>query len=401
MSIAPRTRQALTNTTQAVELFCGCGGMAYGMSAAGFSHQLLVEWNDYAARTIEHNAGRGIRFVADWPFLRSDVRHINWSRYSGRVKVVAGGPPCQPFSIGGKAAGSEDSRDMWPEAIRAVREINPDLFIFENVRGLLRPAFADYVAWITSYLASPSVVMHQGESHASHLARLKRAKAARRYTVEVLAVNAADFGAPQKRNRVLIVGVDQNLCDHIPPPQPTHTQERLVWDKWVSGEYWTRHGLSKPEHSFIPPHEKRILAKVSSEIFPPAGCAWITCRDAFVGLGQPSETSAHSNHRPQPGARSYAGHTGSQLDEPAKALKAGVHGVPGGENMLDLGKGRVRYFTIREAARLQGLPDDFHFPCSWTESMRQLGNAVPVPLAQSLSSWALSLAKDSPETQAA
>jgi len=89
-----------------------------------------------------------------------------------------------------------------------------------------------------------------------------------------------------------------------------------------------------------------------------------------------------SNHAFQPGARVYPGHTGSPLDEPAKALKAGDHGVPGGENMLVYPDGTVRYFTVREAARLQGISDEFEFPRSWTESMRQLGNAVPVPLAE-------------------
>jgi DNA (cytosine-5)-methyltransferase 1 len=78
------------------------------------------------------------------------------------------------------------------------------------------------------------------------------------------------------------------------------------------------------------------------------------------------------------------GHTGSPLDEPAKTLKAGVHGVPGGENMLARPDGSVRYFTIRESARLQTFPDSFIFPDSWTESMRQIGNAVPVLLAEQI-----------------
>ncbi|MGA3304360.1 MAG: DNA cytosine methyltransferase, partial [Methylovirgula sp.] len=87
-------------------------------------------------------------------------------------------------------------------------------------------------------------------------------------------------------------------------------------------------------------------------------------------------------HRFQDGARSYPGHTGSPLDEPAKALKAGVHGVPGGENMLRKPDGSVRYFTVRESARLQTFPDGYEFMGSWSETMRQLGNAVPVELAR-------------------
>lgn len=106
--------------------------------------------------------------------------------------------------------------------------------------------------------------------------------------------------------------------------------------------------------------------------------AWRTTRDAIADLPPPEETATFPNHRFQAGAKPYAGHTGSLLDRPAKTIKAGGHGVPGGENMVVLDDGSFRYFTIREAARLQTFPDDFYFPCSWTESMRQIGNAVPV-----------------------
>jgi len=94
-----------------------------------------------------------------------------------------------------------------------------------------------------------------------------------------------------------------------------------------------------------------------------------------------SEKSFH-NHDFQNGAKAYPGHTGSTLDMPAKTLKAGDHGVPGGENMMVLDNGDLRYFTVRESARLQTFPDGFMFHGSWTESMRQLGNAVPVTLAR-------------------
>jgi DNA (cytosine-5)-methyltransferase 1 len=91
-----------------------------------------------------------------------------------------------------------------------------------------------------------------------------------------------------------------------------------------------------------------------------------------------------ANHFLNPGARSYAGHTGSPLDEPAKTLKAGDHGVPGGENTLRLEDGSVRYFSVRECARLQTFPDEWIVEGSWTEAMRQLGNAVPARLAQAV-----------------
>lgn len=370
-----------------VELFSGCGGLAMGLAKNGFKHELLVEWDEHAANTVTHNRGLKLKHIKDWPYVKDDVRKVDWLQYRGRVQLVAGGPPCQPFSVGGKANGENDKRDMWPEAIRAVREIHPEFFIFENVRGLLRPAFADYVDWITAYLANPELVRGDGERHLTHLSRLRANEKNAAYSVRVFPVNAADYGAPQKRNRVLVVGIRKDICEVPMMPIPTHTKERLVWDKWVSGEYWDRHGLPRPGDSEIPTHEARIYQKLKGATTAPAEKAWLTCRDAFLGLGEPSLRHDVPNHKFQPGARPYPGHTGSPIDEPAKALKAGVHGVPGGENMLAREDGSVRYFSIREAARLQGFDDAFEFPGSWTESMRQLGNAVPVQLAEFVGGW--------------
>jgi DNA (cytosine-5)-methyltransferase 1 len=376
-----------TAVASSVELFSGCGGLAMGLSRTGFKHELLVEKDTHSANTVAHNRGRRLKHVKDWPYINGDVRDINWARYRGQVQLVAGGPPCQPFSVGGKANGDKDARDMWPESIRAVREIQPEFFIFENVRGLLRPAFADYVNWITAYLADPDLVRLADEPHLEHLARLRANEQNAAYSVRVIPVNAADYGAPQKRHRVLVVGIRRDIAEVPDFPQPTHTQERLVWDKWVTGAYWERHELVRPDDSEVPTHEARILEKLKGQASAPAGKAWVTCRDAFMGLGEPSLRHDIANHKFQPGARSYAGHTGSPIDEPAKALKAGVHGVPGGENMLAREDKSVRYFSIREAARLQGLDDKYEFPGSWSESMRQLGNAVPAQLAEFVGTW--------------
>lgn len=84
------------------------------------------------------------------------------------------------------------------------------------------------------------------------------------------------------------------------------------------------------------------------------------------------------------GAKSYNGHTGSEIDMPSKTIKAGDHGVPGGENMVRFEDGSVRYFTTFEAKRIQSFPDDYHITGSWTEAMRQIGNAVPVTLARTI-----------------
>src|ERR1700761_6046260 len=133
-----------------IELFAGCGGMAKGLENAGFHHVALAESNPVACATLRLNFEEQ-HGGADQRVLEQDVRTIDYSQYQG-VDLVAGGPPCQPFSNGGRAAGPRGHRDMWPEAIRAVREIQPRAFLFENVKGLLRPAFSDYLGSIVQSL---------------------------------------------------------------------------------------------------------------------------------------------------------------------------------------------------------------------------------------------------------
>jgi DNA (cytosine-5)-methyltransferase 1 len=369
---------------RSVELFSGCGGLAMGLSQAGFKHTLMVEWNENAHATLVHNKARNLAHIGHWPFVRADVRTIDWTCIGYPIDLVAGGPPCQPFSIGGKHAGPDDTRDMWPEAIRAVRELAPKAFLFENVRGLLRPAFAEYLKWIKAHLAAPHIERRPNESYAGHIARLDLVADEALYEVMVLPVNAADYGAAQKRNRVIIAGIRKELGVSLALPAPTHTKDRLLWDQWVTGAYWRRHGARAPSAAPGSAAEHALIGRLRRQGDPPAGLPWVTCRDALAGLPEPKQRVAISNHVFQAGARVYVGHTGSPIDEPAKALKAGDHGVPGGENMIVKPNGDVRYFTVREASRLQGLPEDYEFPRSWTESMRQLGNAVPVPLAKSM-----------------
>lgn len=377
-----------------IELFSGCGGLALGLARAGFRHERMVEWNEDAVATVLHNQVGGVAHVRDWALERSDVRHVDWRMFAGRLDLVAGGPPCQPFSIGGKHRGQEDARDMWPEAIRAVRETGPQAFLFENVRGLARPAFAHYLRWIVAHLRHPEMARRPDESHIDHTHRLESAGAPPSYDVLVAQVNAADFGAPQKRHRVIVAGVRTDLGVTLAAPLSTHSRERLLWDQWVSRDYWRRHGLPIPGDTAIHKMDRAAVRRLRAKKSPPCGKPWVTLRDAISGLGEPNGIG---NHVLQDGARSYPGHTGSPLDQPAKALKAGGHGVPGGENMMVRDNGTVRYFTMREAARLQGLPDDYVFPRSWTESMRQLGNAVPAQLSEAMGHWMAGILQEAHE----
>ena len=368
---------------RSVELFAGAGGLALGISNAGFAHEAVVEWNTNACGTIRENNKRG---VIQWPFYQADVSKFDYSGIPANIDLLAGGPPCQPFSIGGKHGGNNDARDMFPEAVRAVRELKPKAVLFENVKGLLRASFADYFEYITLQITYPDVVCKTGEDWTDHLSRLEKYHTRGShdglfYRVVYRLLNAADYGVPQRRERVLIVGFRSDLNLEWSFPATTHTQDTLLFDKWVSGEYWERHGISKKNRPGPPTGVgPRLSYGWYGETKP-----WKTVRDAISNLPDPEKTSSSKavlNHRLVPGARAYKGHTGSPLDEPAKTLKAGDHGVPGGENMLAFEDGRVRYFTVRESARLQTFPDNYGFFGSWTESMRQLGNAVPVTLGE-------------------
>lgn len=374
-------------TINSIELFAGAGGLALGFASQHVKHKAVVEWNSHACNTIRINKQAGIAPISHWPdVVEGDVRKFDYSVFDD-IDLVTGGPPCQPFSLGGKHGGFLDVRDMFPQAVRAVRETQPRAFVFENVQGLTRAAFSDYLNYILLQLEFPSVVARSGEEWLTHSARLiqhKESGAPSEFHVQWKLVNAANYGVPQKRMRVFIVGFRADLNIKFEFPPETHSQHSLLLSQWGTGEYWERHQVEKKDRPMRPITIDRVLHAIKGKTDGNLLAPWLTVRDAIYDLPDP-ETDPKAKfvqaHKFQPGARIYPGHTGSPLDEPSKALKAGDHGVPGGENMLRRTDGTVRYFTVRESARIQTFPDSFIFSGTWTETMRQLGNAVPVLLA--------------------
>lgn len=365
---------------KSIEIFAGVGGLGMGLHGAGFQPICVVERDRWCCDTISENKKRGVIAVKRWKLIAGDIRNVDLCEFKGKVALLSGGPPCQPFSMGGKHLAYDDDRDMFPHAIRAVRQTSPKAFIFENVRGLTRINFRNYFEYIRLQMTYPEIEVRREESWTDHLARLEShhmsgSRSGLVYRLVTKVVDAADYGIPQRRHRVFFVGFrdDTNVDWHF--PSPTHCAESLEWDK-AHGDYWDRHKVANKDRLFgLSP------SQVRPELLP-----WLSVRDAISDLPDPEKSpllaATIHNHRFQPGARSYPGHTGSHLDGPAKAIKSGVHGVPGGENMILRPNGAVRYFTVRESARLQTFPDDFVFHGAWSESMRQLGNAVPVELAR-------------------
>ena len=372
---------------RSLELFAGCGGLALGIARAGFKHDLVVEFDRDSVTTLNENKARKMRHIRHWDISHVDARELDYRDHEG-ADLISGGPPCQPFSIGGKHLGPKDPRNMWPEAIRAVRALRPKAFIFENVRGLFRPDFAPYLDYITLQLTYPDIAPRREEFWEDHLARLHQHEASRRrskcaYRVIARSINAADYGAPQKRHRGIFMGIATEFGDEWQFPKPTHSQEALAWAKHVDLSYWKQHHVRR---SYMPTSETeaRLASCLSASERKPGTLPWVTVRDVISDLPRPARSQTSTGHWQHPGARVYPNHTGSCFDEPAKALKAGDHGVPGGENMLVDHRGNVRYFTVREMARLQCFPDEFIVSGSWKAATRQLGNAVPTIVAEKL-----------------
>ena len=372
-----------------VELFAGIGGLALGVSNAGFKHRAVVEIDADACNTIRENQRRDIEPMKQWPLHHTDIRAFDFGSIGKDIDLLAAGVPCQPWSLGGKHKGFEDARNLFPDAVEAIRILKPRAVLIENVKGLLRQSFAKYFEYITLMIAHPEVTRKRiDESWLDHLSRLERhhtsgTQRGLEYKVVFRLLNAADFGVPQRRERVFIVAFRSDLGIEWSFPNSTHSQDALLVDQWTSdGSYWDRHKIARKNRSNAPARLLPRLHRASSLFLLDE--PWKTVRDAISDLPEPEEATRTNvpNHVFQPGARPYPGHTGSPLDEPAKTLKAGDHGVPGGENMLRLTNGSVRYFTVRESARLQTFPDHFALRGSWTETMRQLGNAVPVRLAE-------------------
>lgn len=279
-----------------IELFAGAGGMALGVARAGFDHLAVNEVDRYACETLRMNGG--------WEVLEADAHDVDWTPFAGKVDLLAAGAPCQPFSIGGLALGDTDHRNLFPELVRAVRELSPQAVLVENVRGLGRPAFAAYLRYILEWLRVPHVApkpREHWERHRSRVAEAIRAGEATYVVHDPHVVDAANFGAPQSRQRLFVVAFREDVTAGAAWdwPEPTHARDVLVWDQ-IHGPYWDSHGL---RHAAPPSGIRRAtdtLVGWLRDSERPPGKRWRTLRDALDGLPDPTapEAAAIDGHEP-------------------------------------------------------------------------------------------------------
>lgn len=293
-----------------IEICAGAGGQALGLAIAGFSHVALVEYEKDYCEELKRNR-------PEWNVICGDVREFSGLPYRGKIDLLAGGVPCPPFSVAGKQLGSADERDLFPEAIRLISEINPRAVMLENVRGFLDPAFADYRASILRQIEELG------------------------YNVQIKLLNASDYGVPQLRPRIVIVGIrkDQPGQFRYPEEQPqlVHTVGETLGDLMAANGWEKAKEWQANANSIAP----TIVGGSKKHGGPDLGPA--RARKAWAELGV--DGSGVANEAPG----------------------VGFEGMP--------------KLTPRMIARIQGFPDTWDFGDKKTKACRMIGNAFPPPVA--------------------
>jgi len=320
------------NQLNCIDLFSGAGGLSLGLEQAGWKSLLAVEIDKAAGDTYEKN-------FSDTELYSGDVRDLSFSRYKGKVDLVAGGPPCQPFSVAGAQNADNDPRDMIPEFVRAVSEIQPKTFLMENVAGLTT------------------------KRHQTYLNKALTSLEELGYNVTAKIHNAADFGAPQDRFRLLIVGTK---IKGFTFPEVTHGPNgrhayATAWDAIKDAPE------DEPNTAIITYAKKPVLRPS-----PYAGML-------VNGGGRPINLAAPSQTIPA----SAGGNRTHIVDEDKVLFDYHSYLRAGGKPSNGIVDG-VRRLTVRESARLQSFPDQFDFSGKKSARYRQVGNAVPPRLAYAI-----------------
>jgi len=327
-----------------IELFAGAGGLALGLEKAGFNAILLNELDKHACATLRHNR-------PNWNVIEGSIQQINFTPYCNQVDFVSGGFPCQAFSYAGNKRGFDDVRGtLFFEFARAIQEIQPQVFLAENVRGLLNHDNGRTLATIETVIADLNYTLVGSE-----------------------VLKAMFYRVPQKRERLFLVGVRNDLAykADFKFPKP-HNRVMTLRDSLKTGELYDC-DVPKSEGQIYPAKKKAVL-----DLVPPGGY-WRDLPDEiqreymkksyFLGGGKTGMARRLS------------------WDEPSLTLTC----APAQNQTERCHPDETRPLTVREYARIQTFPDDWEFVGSLAAQYKQIGNAVPVNLAYAVGNSLLDL----------
>ncbi|GHV17866.1 cytosine-specific methyltransferase [Clostridia bacterium] len=292
-----------------VEICAGAGGQALGLERAGFRHVALVEIDANACNTLRANR-------PGWNVVQGDIKEFSGKPYDG-IDLLAGGVPCPPFSVAGKQLGNEDERDLFPEALRLVRECNPKAVMLENVRGLFDPKFADYRNTIKAELEELGYVCEWELVHTHH------------------------YGVPQLRPRTLLIALKEEYAPYFawahsanatPPTVGQLLYSEMASDGWEKAEDW-----AEQANGIAPTLVGGSKKHGGADLGP------TRAREAWRKLGVDG---------------------------------LGVADAPPPRRFEGLPK-----LTVKMAALVQGFPTDWEFTGKKTPAYKQVGNAFPPPVA--------------------
>jgi DNA (cytosine-5)-methyltransferase 1 len=298
---------------KSLEICAGAGGQALGLEEAGFEHLALIEIELLACQTLRTNR-------PEWNVIQGDLRRFDATIYKEQVDLLAGGVPCPPFSIAGKQLGQLDERDLFPEAVRLVRECSPKAVLLENVRGLLDPKFESYRIEIINELESLG------------------------YKVSWQLLNACDYGVSQLRPRAILVALKHQYFDHFCWPEKQKCKPKAIGDLlfeemaqsgWEYADEW-RERANKIAPTLVGGSKKHGGADLGPTR---AKKAWAELAVDGAGLAD------------QPPAFGF--------------------------------KGEPR-LTLNMVALVQGFPKEWKFVGKKTPAYRQVGNAFPPPVAKAV-----------------
>lgn len=317
-----------------IELFAGGGRLALGMSLAGFHHVLLNEFETAACKTLKTNK-------PEWNVIEGDVRHIDFTPLRGKIDFLSGGFPCQAFSYAGKGAGFNDTRGtLFFELARAVKEIQPKVFMGENVKGLISHENGRTFETIKNTIAELGYTL-----------------------VEPRVLRAIMYQVPQKRERLILIAIRNDIAQNVEFHWPTPYHEVLTLRDALYKSVIYENDVPVSEGAQYPEKKKRVLAMV------PQGGDW--------------------RNLPEEVAKDYmggswllgGGKTGMarrlSLDEPSLTLTCS----PCQKQTERCHPLETRPLSVREYARIQTFPDNWAFQGSMSDKYKQIGNAVPVNLA--------------------